>query len=335
MTIGRRHLSLAVMLGVGLAWLAAFPAGAGAETLYNQICCGNEGTISQSFPVGESKYSVQLADDFVVPSGETWSIEEVISVWVTENADPEHPPSISVFIYGDNSSRPGSQLFNVESSVAPVVLNPEEGDVSEFEVPVSGVPALGPGRYWLSLQVHGSKATNGEWFWGDTATENGLPAVLRNPGDGYETGCTDWTARELCSQGLEPEPDQSFILRGTRTVTPPPPPPQPQPQAEPKPPSNSIVFSGSPKPGKGGGPATIEVQVPGPGVVTATGRGVKQFRVVVTKAGKVKIKVKLNSKGKKKLKGSKAHRVKVNVKVTFTPTGGEPKVVKKKVTFKT
>jgi hypothetical protein len=326
-----RYVKSALGLSTALAALAFVPASADAETLYNQICCGNEGTLSQSF-AAESKYSVQLADDFVIPSGETWSIEEVISVWTTNNADPEHPPSISVLIYGDNSTRPGSQLFNVESNVAPKLLNPEEGDVSEFEVPVS-VPTLGPGRYWLSLQAHGSKATNGEWFWGDIATQNGPPAVLRNPGDGFETGCTEWTARELCSQGLEPEPDQSFILRGSRTVTPPPPPPpQPQPQAEPKP-SNSIVLSGSPKPGKRGGPAIIDVQVPGPGIVTATGDGVKQFRVVVSKAGEVKIKVRLKSAGKKKLKSAKGHKLKVNVKVTFTPTGGEPKVVKKKVTF--
>ncbi len=331
---GRRYLKSALVLSTAIAALALVPANAGAETLYNQICCGNEGTISQSF-AAESKYSVQLADDFVIPSGETWSIQEVISVWVTNNADPEHPPSISVLIYGDNSNRPGSQLFNVESDVAPKVLNPEEGDVSEFEVPVS-VPTLGAGRYWLSLQAHGSKATNGEWFWGDIVTQNGSPAVLRNPGDGFETGCTEWTARELCSQGLEPEPDQSFILRGARTVTAPPPqPPSPaQPQTGANP-SNSIAFSGSPKAGKGGGPATIDVQVPGPGTVTATGDGVKQFRVVVSKAGEVKIRVRLNSAGKKKLKSAKGHKLKVNVKVTFTPTGGEPKVVTKKVTFQT
>jgi hypothetical protein len=336
---GQRAGALIRWAAITAALLFAAPAVASGETLYNQICCGNEGTISQSFPAesSDAKYTIQLADDFSVPPGETWSIDEAISVWVTNNADLGNlPPKIGIFIYADNGiDLPGSQLFGVESTVAPRVLNEEtEGDIFEYEIPLSDVPTLGTGTYWLSLQVHGAKATNGEWFWGDNTSQFGAPAALRNPGDGYGTGCTNWDARITCDPSGAAEPDQSFILRGTRTVTPPPPPPsQPQPQTE-QPPAGSIDLVGQPKPGKNGGPATIEVKLPGPGTVVATGKGIKRVKVHVTKAGKVKVKVKLSPSGKRKLKHSKSHKVKVRVKITFTPTGGDPSTVTKTVTFK-
>jgi hypothetical protein len=48
----------------------------------------------------------------------------------------------------------------------------------------------------------------------------------------------------------------------------------------------------------------------------------------------VTVRVKLSRAGKKKLREAKDHRVKVKVKVNFTPTGGEPQTVFKIVTFK-
>ena len=78
--------------------------------------------------------------------------------------------------------------------------------------------------------------------------------------------------------------------------------------------------------------------MPGAGVLTLQGKGVKGQRLgaaglrvtkPVSGAGTVKLKIKAKGKTLKKLK---AHgKVTVKVTVTFTPTGGTPRSVTKKV----
>jgi hypothetical protein len=96
--------------------------------------------------------------------------------------------------------------------------------------------------------------------------------------------------------------------------------------------SNDISF-GKLKKNKDKGTAVLSVNVPGPGTLTLGGTGVKPQRharldgtvsKAVTSAGVAKLKVK--AKGAKKKKLLETGKVKVKLKVTFTPTGGAPKV---------
>jgi hypothetical protein len=321
-------------LGLIVAVALSAPSTASAASLHEQLCCGEETVVSQVFP-SEPSYTVQAADDFTVPAGETWSLTEVVSAWFGEEYDLEEPPTNNVFIYADTGSGvPGPQLFaQTGDTTAPEVLNEVLG-IFKWEIPISGAPTLDPGTYWISLQASGSKSLNGTWYWGEVAPGRGSPAVLRNPGDGYGSGCTAWTERSVCVSSSVGEPDQSFALRGSATSTDPPVPPPPAEPPNPPAPSNAIEIDGKATPGKATGTATLEVSVPGPGVLTASGAGLKKARVQVTKAGKVKLKLKLNAAGKKKLRKSKQRKVKVKVKVTFTPTGGQPRTVTKAVVFK-
>jgi DNA-binding beta-propeller fold protein YncE len=77
------------------------------------------------------------------------------------------------------------------------------------------------------------------------------------------------------------------------------------------------------------GTAKLTLRVPGPGQLVLKGKGLKKQRPVgsvgnasktVKGAGKVKLLIK--TKGKKRTKLAKTGKVKVNAKVTYTPTGG-------------
>jgi hypothetical protein len=99
----------------------------------------------------------------------------------------------------------------------------------------------------------------------------------------------------------------------------------------------SNVFSfGKLKRNKHRGTAILPVNVPGPGTLSLTGKGVKTQRPggavaskVIAAAGTVKLLVK--PKGSAKHKLNKTGKVKVKVKVTFTPTGGASNTQTKRV----
>jgi hypothetical protein len=90
--------------------------------------------------------------------------------------------------------------------------------------------------------------------------------------------------------------------------------------------SNAFTFGGLAR-NKKKGTATLTVHVPNPGELTGSGRGVKVAGAAVSgktvTAGAVKVTIK--AKGKKKRKLNKTGKVKVKPKITYTPTGGDPR----------
>ena len=85
------------------------------------------------------------------------------------------------------------------------------------------------------------------------------------------------------------------------------------------------------------GTATVTVNLPDPGELVGSGKGVKAFsgQAVTSKsaaAGPAKLVIK--AKGKKKRKLATTGKVKLNVTISFTPTGGKAKTVPLKVKLK-
>jgi hypothetical protein len=319
MVEGRGRRGMLTLIATAMTMAAFAPAAASGEILDNQICCGEFAILSQAF-AASSAANTEVADDFTVPAGQTWSIDEVLSVWPAEGSDLANLPSINVVIYADTGSgAPGGPLYTRPALPVVPQAPDEEKEIFVYEVPLTGVPVLGPGRYWLSLQAQGSEATYGKWFWLDVP-QQGAAAVLRNPGGEFETGCTNWTPRMTCLLEGSAEPDQSFILRGSATTTTPAAQPEiPAAAAQPKP---KVKVAGSPNPGSGG-TATLSVVVSGPGAVSVSGRGLKRVRVRATKAGTVRLRLKLNGAGQKALAQAKSHKLKVKVTIAFTPRGGK------------
>lgn len=148
-----------------------------------------------------------------------------------------------------------------------------------------------------------------------------------------------------------------FITESPTTCRPPevpapiPPPPPPPAPGAPPPPSNVFTVGSSITFGANG-TATVTVVVPGPGVLTAsdgsiagTSRAtaaqkkkakkkalIATTKVTATKAGPVKIKIKPTAAGKKVLRSK--GRLRVKVRLTFTPTNGAPRSQVKSVTLK-
>jgi hypothetical protein len=85
------------------------------------------------------------------------------------------------------------------------------------------------------------------------------------------------------------------------------------------------------------GTATLTASLPNPGELTASGSGVKAggaavISKAVTAPGETKLLIK--AKGKKKRKLNETGKVKLNVKVAYTPTGGDPSKQSLKVTLR-
>ena len=87
-------------------------------------------------------------------------------------------------------------------------------------------------------------------------------------------------------------------------------------------PTNAFAF-GKVARNKSKGTATVSVSVPNAGALVVGGKGVKRASRSVTAPGVVKLKI--GAKGKKLRTLNKTGKVKVAAKVTFTPTGGDPK----------
>jgi hypothetical protein len=178
--------------------------------LYDQL--DNPGTfsfVSQEFP-DLPEFTAFLADDLVVPGGESWQITEVDAQGVYFNG-PGPANNFNVLFYQDSGGLPGP---NVYTRTAQPYVN--SGGL--FEVALTVPVTLTPGTYWVSVQAHMIADPNGQWGWTDRTVQANSPATWQNPGGGFGV-CPTWDLRTTCI-GDPAAPDQMFRLVGT--VGPPP-----------------------------------------------------------------------------------------------------------------
>src|SRR4029079_8544975 len=130
------------------------------------------------------------ADDFMVFDPQGWTIGQFD---FEIGAVASEPSAVDIRIYPDDSGHPGEPAICSYAGMA--------GTVHGFQQPVLRIPlptpcVLGQGRYWLSLV----RSDGSTMQWAD-GTPNPFPppfllgqhANWRNPGDGYGTGCTNWS----------------------------------------------------------------------------------------------------------------------------------------------
>jgi hypothetical protein len=101
-------------------------------------------------------------------------------------------------------------------------------------------------------------------------------------------------------------------------------------------PTNTFTFGATTR-NKKKGTATLTATVPNPGELTGSGKGVKVAAAAllsktVTASGNVKLTIR--AKGKKKTTLNETGKVKVKPKITYTPTGGDPRTQSIKVKLK-
>lgn len=205
------------MVGVVLALM--LPASASAEVLFNQIDETSPQSInSQNFNASNDAFDAMAADDFVVPAGETWTIDSALARGGNDGTTPA--TSADVKIFADAGGAPGSEVF---SGVATATGYPR------MQLTFTA-PTLAAGTYWFGVSAildPGASAPFSQWYWAENSEPFGNPAMYRNPGDGFGTGCVDFTLKSSCvfttgvGAGAHLAPSQSFSLSGTRTLPPP------------------------------------------------------------------------------------------------------------------
>jgi hypothetical protein len=190
--------------------------GAAATVLYNQY--NNAGTsdiVSDDFGYTYSGYDAEAADDFVVPSGEIWSISQVD---VDGGFLQGYPGAyVNVWIYQDASGLPGTVVHTALNGT--YATGAEAG---ALQIPLSPPADLGAGHYWLSVQAF--PAFDGglsyRWLWRDRTVQSNSAAAWRNPGHGwvYPGGhaCDNWGTRATTCGIDADQADQVFRLNGTR-----------------------------------------------------------------------------------------------------------------------
>jgi hypothetical protein len=154
--------------------------------------------------------SVDIADDFVVPAGETWTLQSVdVQGRYFNGSGPAF--SFNVFVYADSATFPGAVVYSAPNQ--PFI---QVGPVDRRTVTVNlSLPATIPaGTYWLEVQAN-SSIRHGIWSWSERTVQSGNGAVERNLGGGALGNCAlTWIRKITCSAGSY-GPDQVFRLNGT------------------------------------------------------------------------------------------------------------------------
>jgi Ca2+-binding RTX toxin-like protein len=182
--------------------LALSPAAASAAVLHDQTDESGAGETPSTDPSALNEAGPEAADDFVVPSGQIWSIESVRVI----SFDAFEPTGFDIRFYTNGDAVPDTEMAS-RMNVAPSSYSPIVVDLPQ---PV----LLGPGTYWMSVQ---GNAEAGQWSWGNRDAVRGNFAVLRGPPPSAQqcsSPGTEWIVRERdCT--MPGGSDQLFRLDGT------------------------------------------------------------------------------------------------------------------------
>ena len=173
----------------------------GMKTLYDQnIADGSYGFFSQtlsSYP----QYDEYLADDFTVPAGHTWKVQEVDATGFYYIASGP-ASSVNVLFWKDKSNLPNGTKAAVECDN----ITPSGGQSTgafQITLPKSCKAQFkGKGKkgttYWLTVQANMSGAnTSGYWAW---STNN---EIAGNQGSGFWYGGGVNTNDPNCAKQFE------------------------------------------------------------------------------------------------------------------------------------
>jgi len=181
------------------------PPRAPQVVLYDQYDnAGGSASLSATF-TDFPTFSSDLADDFVVPGGETWNVESIDADGLYFNG-PGPATDWNVFIYTDSGGLPGTQVYSTLNQPVTVVG-------TTLTIKLTPAAVLSAGTYWIEIQANMTFGTQGEWGWTDRITQTGNSAAFQNPGGGLGV-CPSWTAKLTCIPTAT-GPDQVYRINGT------------------------------------------------------------------------------------------------------------------------
>jgi photosystem II stability/assembly factor-like uncharacterized protein len=157
---------------------------------------------SQLFP--DFGALAQSADDFTIPAGQSWSIEEVAVSGSYRIATSVN--DVRVVIYQNDGGKPGAEVY---SSGALVPANPASPN---FTVKLPEALTLPEGTYWLSVYPNLAFGAGFQWYWANQTAISGAPAHFRDNANLFGTGAVNWTESSLAFGGIQT--DMVFTLFG-------------------------------------------------------------------------------------------------------------------------
>ncbi len=177
--------------------------------LHDQSGDGVPGAVvCQDYEAGFSGFDAQCADDFTVPAGPDWVIEQIDLVGNLTALDLGAVPSFTVdlAVYADSSGTPGALVAQMTET--PVVTG------GTLTVTLTSPLRLDPGTYWMSVEANLAFGANeNQWAWGVRKPGVVYDGLWRNPNGGWLTGCTSWGPFYSCL-GVDAD-DFRFALRGS------------------------------------------------------------------------------------------------------------------------
>lgn len=221
--------AVAMLLLVAAAGAQPFAkaAGAGGDSffthedvsvvLYDQTdnASGN-GAPDQDFEAAFDGYDSEGADDFDVDWPDGWIVQQVNTVGSLSAGGVPGGAVVDVTFYTDNGGTPlGGAVVCTYNDVPPTA---DVAGSLTVDLPTDCV--LPAGLHWMAIQVNQNFGTFGQHFWSNRATQNNAPSHWRNPGDGFGTGCVDWTPQTTCAVGGGLSPDFLFTVAGELGVAP-------------------------------------------------------------------------------------------------------------------
>lgn len=158
---------------------------ANSEILFSQTSTGGDGITSQRFTdLGGTVYS---ADDFVVPTGQKWQIQEV-SAQGTKNADPIDQIIVRIWNSDGTNGLPGTVFYEE-------ILTAVNGQNDpHLTLSLTMPPLLTAGTYWLSVTpILDFNGNRGRWFWERATAGTGEEFHLLDEENIFGSG-DNWTA---------------------------------------------------------------------------------------------------------------------------------------------
>ncbi len=152
-------------------------------------------TSSQNFEADFDAFDDETADDFVVPGGETWNVNQVDAAGQYFNGTGPMV-SANVTFYSDAGGLPGSQV-----ATRPNMSVVDSGGSIVIALP--SAVTLGSGHYWVSVQANMDFGVGGQWGFEDRTVQSNAEAAWQNPGGGFGV-CPTWGGRATARAGSTP-----------------------------------------------------------------------------------------------------------------------------------
>ena len=170
------------------------PAHKPYTVLYNQNSNFGYGLISQNFTSGSyTSLNSAGADDFAVPSGQTWHIAEVDVTGVYYNGSGPAKSEVVTFYSNSKKNKPGRVVRG------PFTLNCTD-NAGSFQCILPKRVKLPSGTWWVSVVANCSFSGGCEWGWIENTVVHGYGAVWKQAGG-------HWTR-------IKPKVDLTFTLIG-------------------------------------------------------------------------------------------------------------------------